>query len=48
MEDGENVGVRTAGVELGGEGMVKKIVFSALFVGIQCIVEDELEIRDIR
>ena len=43
MKDGENGGGRTAGLELGGEGMGEKILFGALFVGIQCIIDDQLE-----
>ena len=44
MKDGENLGRRAAFFELGGEGMSNKIILCALFVDIQCIVEDWLEI----
>jgi hypothetical protein len=44
VKDGENGGRRAAGLELGGEGMDKKILFGALFIGFQCIIEDHLEI----
>ena len=45
MKDDKNGGRRAASLELGGEGMVKKILFSALFVDIQRIIEDLLKIR---
>ena len=44
MKDGENFCRRAAFLELGGEGMPLKIFFSALFVGIQRIIKDYLEI----
>ena len=43
MKDGEDVGGRVAGLELGGEGMDKKIFLRALFVCFQRIVDDWLE-----
>ena len=45
MKDGENLGRRAAFLELGSEGMHKKICFGALFIGFQRIIEDMLEIR---
>jgi hypothetical protein len=44
LKDGENGGRRAAGLELGGEGMNKEILFGAGFVGVQRIIHDELEI----
>lgn len=40
LKDGENGGGRIASLELGGEGMEKKIFFGALFVLFQRIVDD--------
>jgi hypothetical protein len=40
LKDGENSGRRVAGLELGGEGMEKNIIFGALFVGFQRIIQD--------
>src|ERR1700677_2969856 len=44
IKDGENCAKRVAFLELGGEWMGKKIIFCALFVFFQSIVEDKLEI----
>lgn len=44
MKDGENFVRRAAFLELGGDGMANKILFCALFVGIQRTIEDHSEI----
>ena len=44
VKDGENFVRRAAFLELGGEGMANKILFCALFVGIQRTIEDQSEI----
>jgi hypothetical protein len=44
LKDGENGGRRVAGLKLGGERMNKEILFRTLFVGVERIVYDELEI----
>jgi hypothetical protein len=44
VKDGENGTGRIAILELGGEGMCKKVVFCALLVCIQSVVDDLLEV----
>jgi hypothetical protein len=43
VKDGKNIGGRVAGLELGGEGVDKKIFLGAPFVGFQRIVDGYLE-----
>ena len=44
MNDGENGAQRVAVLELGDKWMRKKIVLCVSFVGLQGIIENELEI----
>jgi hypothetical protein len=43
-KDSENCAGRVAGLELDGEWVGKQILFRALFVRFQGIIEDDLEI----
>ena len=45
MKDGENGTGRIARLELGGEWMCKEVVLRTLLVIVQCVIDDELEIR---
>jgi hypothetical protein len=44
LKDGENGTRRVAGLELCGKWMSNKVLFCTLFVCVQGIVEDELEV----
>ena len=45
MKDGENGTGRIARLELGGEWMCKEVVLRTLLVIVQCVIDDELEVR---
>jgi hypothetical protein len=45
LKDGENGTGGIARLELGGEGMCKEVVLCTLLVIVQCVIDDQLEVR---
>jgi hypothetical protein len=45
LKDRKNGTGRIARLELGGEGMCEEVGFCTLLVIVQCVIDDELEVR---